>query len=93
LPGNYGASTRKGNTIFLHILKWNGDAITLPGLPKKVTEGTLLTGGEMKFEQTETALRITVAPQYRQNSDTVVKLQLDGSAMGIAPIATEQSGS
>ncbi len=93
LPGTYGAATRKGNAIYLHILKWNGDTITLPGLPKKVTEGTLLTGGEMKFEQTETALRITLSPQYRQSSDTVVQLQLDGSAMGIAPIPTEQSGS
>jgi alpha-L-fucosidase len=93
LPGKYGLSTRNGNAIYLHILKWNDDTVTLPGLPKKVTEATLLTGGEMKFEQTETALRITVSPQYRQSSDTVVKLQLDGSAMGIAPIASEPSGS
>jgi alpha-L-fucosidase len=89
LPGSYGASTRKGDTIYLHILKWNGDTIALPALPKKVTGGSLLAGGEVQVEQTATSLRITVAPQHRHSSDTVVKLRLDGSAMAIAPIAME----
>jgi alpha-L-fucosidase len=88
-PGDYGVSTRKGNTVYLHILKWKGDTVTLPGLPKKVTGSALLAGGEVKVEQTATVLRITAASQYRQKGDTVVKLQLDGSAMEIASIGVE----
>jgi alpha-L-fucosidase len=88
-PGDYGSSTRKGDTIYLHVLKWSGDTLALPALPKKVVGSALLTGGEVKVEQTATALRVTVAPQAQQESDTVVRLRIDGSAMEIAPIGTE----
>ena len=27
------ASTRQGNTIFLHVLRWDGDSVTLPDIP------------------------------------------------------------
>ena len=88
-PGDFGSSTRRGDTIYLHVLKWSGDTLALPALPKKVVGSALLTGGEVKVEQTATALRVTVAPQARQESDTVVRLRIDGSAMEIAPIGTE----
>ena len=35
-PGDYGVSTRKGNTIYLHILEWPDDALKLPAIPAKV---------------------------------------------------------
>jgi alpha-L-fucosidase len=87
-PGAFGSSTRKGDTIYLHILKFTGDSVVLPALPKKVVKSSLLAGGAVSVEQTATDLRIVVAPQDRQGGDTVVKLQLDGSALDIAPLAT-----
>jgi len=89
-PGEWGGSTRKGSTVYLHILKWKGDSVTLPALPNKVTTSALLTGGAVKVEQTAGALRITVAPGDRGAVDTVVKLELNGPAMGIAPISTAE---
>jgi alpha-L-fucosidase len=87
-PGVFGSSTRKGNTIYVHALKWDGDTVTLPALPGKVIGGSLLAGGDVKVEQTPSALRLTVAPEHRAAGDTVVKLELAGPAMDIAPIAT-----
>jgi alpha-L-fucosidase len=34
-PGDYGCSTRRGNTVYLHILKWDADTVTLPGLARR----------------------------------------------------------
>jgi len=85
-PSKSVASTRKGNVVYLHILKWEGDGITLPKLPKKVVASSVLTGGTAEVKQGEDGLTIRVAPQDRQEIDTIVKLELDGPAMEIPPI-------
>ncbi|HON92351.1 MAG TPA: alpha-L-fucosidase [Sedimentisphaerales bacterium] len=81
------ASTYNGNTVYVHILEWTGDTITLPALPKKVMDASLLTGGSVSVRQTQDAIEITVPRQSRQEIDTVVKLTLDGPAGEIEPIA------
>ncbi len=80
------ASTRAGHTIFLHALKWDGNTVTLPGLARKITSGTVLTGGSVKIEQTSDGIKLTVPPINHQEPDTVIKLDLDGSAMDVPPI-------
>jgi alpha-L-fucosidase len=85
-PNGRIASTRKGNTIFLHLLRAGGDVVTLPSLPKKILAATLLTGGKVEVEQKPAGLTIRVAPQDRHPIDTIVKLELDGPAMEIRPI-------
>ena len=85
-PGRRIASTRKGNTIFLHLLHASGDVLTLPSLPRKILAATLLTGGKVEVEQKPAGLAIRVAPQDRHPIDTIVKLELDGPAMEIRPI-------
>lgn len=89
-PGIFGASTRSGDIVYIHVLKWDGDLVQLPPLPKKIIKSSLLAGGTVQVEQTESGLRITAPQSDQQNGDTVVKLQLDGSAMGIAAIDTPQ---
>jgi alpha-L-fucosidase len=81
------ASTRKGSVVYLHILRWTGDSITLHNLPRKITGSSLLTGGKVEVKQTEQGVVITVPASDRQAVDTLVKLELDGSAMDIAPVA------
>ncbi len=85
-PGAFGSSTRKDDVVYLHVLKWTGDTLTLPALPKKVLKASLLSGGAAKFEQTANYLRIIVAEKDRVAGDTVVKLQLEGSAMELVPV-------
>ncbi len=81
------ASTCKGNTIYVHILDWPGDTITLPALPRRVTDSSLLTGGTLSVRQTPEGIEIHVPARDRQEIDTIVKLTLDGSAIEIEPIA------
>ncbi|MBN1342785.1 MAG: alpha-L-fucosidase [Phycisphaerae bacterium] len=91
-PARWGAATRKGKTIYLHVLNWPGESLTLPAIPKSVVTGSLLTGGEVKVSQDSKGLTIAVAPEHRHAIDTIVKLGLDGPAGDIAPIA-DRSGS
>ena len=85
-PASYLASTRRGNTVYLHVFRWDADRLVLPPLPRKVTASALLTGGKVTVEQTPEALIITVPSRDRQKLDTLVKLDLDGSAETLAAI-------
>jgi alpha-L-fucosidase len=80
------ASTRRENTVFVHILGWTGNTLSLPNLPRKVISATLLTGGKVECKQNGDLLALSVAASDRKPIDTIVKLELDGSAMDLAPI-------
>jgi alpha-L-fucosidase len=81
------ASTRKGNTVFLHVFRWDGDAVVLPDLGRKVTQATLLTGGQAQARQADGKLTVTVPAAQHDAVDTVVRLELDGSAMDLPTLA------
>jgi len=79
-PGDYGASTRKGNTIYLHIRDWDDEMLKLPAIPAKVLRSRVLTGGKAEVRQTEAGLEVSVPERDHQPLDTIVALELDGEA-------------
>jgi len=81
------ASTRTGKTIYVHILAWKGDSVTLPPLPKKITGHQVLTGGQAEVTQTEQGITIKVPAANQQEIDTIVQLDLDGPAGDIPAVA------
>jgi alpha-L-fucosidase len=87
-PGKWGASTRKDNKIYLHILNWTGEKLVLPAIDKKITASSVLTGGEVNVTQTKDNVTIDVPSHYKRDIDTIVVLELDGQAMEIEPIDT-----
>jgi alpha-L-fucosidase len=79
--GNWwGGSTHKGNTVYLHILRWPSDTINLPAMPRKILRHSLLGGGEATVAQTESGIQVSVPAARRHAVDTIVKLELDGPA-------------
>src|SRR5689334_11978453 len=36
-PGDWGVTTQKGDTVYVHVLHWNAQMLALPPLPRKVT--------------------------------------------------------
>jgi len=46
------ASTRRGNSIFLHVFEWDGERLTLPAIPAQVRQASVLTGGRVAITQT-----------------------------------------
>jgi alpha-L-fucosidase len=77
------SSTRRGNVVYLHVLRWDGDAITLSGLGRRIVKSGVLTGGTVDVRQVGNTLTVSVPAAGRQAVDTLVKLELDGPAMEI----------
>jgi alpha-L-fucosidase len=80
--GEWGGSTFKGNKIYLHIAKWNGNHIFLPALHAKVIKYANM-GKPLNHplvNQNAGNLIITLAPDKQEDIDTVIVLELDGDA-------------
>ncbi|MBN1805827.1 MAG: alpha-L-fucosidase [Sedimentisphaerales bacterium] len=84
-PGDWGASTYKGNTIYVHVLNWQEDTLVLPPVPKKIVASSVMTGGKATVKQTKKAVEISVPESYRREIDTIIVLKLDGDAGEISP--------
>jgi alpha-L-fucosidase len=85
-PGEYGASTRKGRTIFIHVLKWPDGALRLPPIPARIVQGRLLRGGKIEVRQTASSIEISVPPDRRDATDTIIALKLDDDALKLEAI-------
>lgn len=81
------ASTRRDNVVCLHVMRWDGDRLVLPPLPRRVVAATALTGGKVEVTQTADALTVAVAPADRAPDVTLIRLELDGPAGSIPAIA------
>ena len=86
-PTSWLASTHKGNIIYVHILAWPGDTITLPPIAKKIVASSVLTGGSARVTQTSEGIEISVTKPHRQKLDTIIKLQLNGPVADISPVS------
>jgi alpha-L-fucosidase len=96
MPGGdwWGGSTHRDRTVYLHILRWPNDTISLPGAPRKILRHSVLTGGEAAVRQTEQGIQVSVPSASRDPVDTIVRLELDGSAHDIPIInPIQKSGS
>jgi alpha-L-fucosidase len=78
--GAWGGSTRKGHTVYLHILRWDGDTLRLPSLAGRVLRGTALTGGDVRINQRDDATLVYLPVRERNDVDTVIKLEMEIAA-------------
>ena len=88
----WGGSTHQGNTIYLHILRWPTETITLPAIKPRIVKHTVLTGGAATVRQTEARIEISVPADQRDAVDTIVKLELDASAKDVPAIKSQPNG-
>ena len=75
------ASTRKGNSVFLHVMKSETGRLELPALPAEIKSAALLNGGKVEFSQKDGTLSIVIPQSALEPMDTIVKLELDRPAM------------
>ena len=88
-PGAYGASTRKGKTVFLHLWAWSKGSLRLPPMAAQVVRSRVLTGGKADVLQTPDGLEIIAPPASRQPLDTVIALELDRPALDLPAVETK----
>ena len=86
-PGDFGASTRKGSTVYLHVFQWPADGpLRLPSLAARIVGSRLLGAGRATVRQSEAGIEISVAEKDRRPADTVIALTLDGPASRLAAV-------
>jgi len=83
-------STRKGNVIYLHVMKSESGRVELPALPVQIKSATLLNGGKVEFSQKDGKLVVEIPAEELPAFDTIVKLEIDRPAMEI-PVLTPVS--
>ncbi|MHB9009411.1 MAG: alpha-L-fucosidase, partial [Limisphaerales bacterium] len=57
-PADWGVSTCRGRSVFLHVLKHPDGELRLPGLDRRITRFKVLTGGEAEVRQTGDAILV-----------------------------------
>jgi len=80
------ASTRKGNAIYLHLLKVKHGQIELPTLAAEIKSAALLNGSKVEIVKKDGKLLIKFDPHATDALDTVVKLTVDRPVMDIPPL-------
>ena len=82
-PGKWGASTRKGKRIYVHVYQFDGGQLELPAIPAKITSAKLLPGGKLKFQQSASGITLTVPVADQAPLDTLIALDIDKPVMEI----------
>jgi len=86
-PAKAVSSTRKGNIIYVHVLRNTGETIELPDIPGKIKSARILGGAKVKFHRAGGKLILSVPAAEYNLLDTVVILKLAGSAMNIPAVS------
>jgi alpha-L-fucosidase len=74
-PRPWGVTTQKGTTVYLHVLDWPDETLSLPKLPGKVTAARFVKdGSRAAFVEDEAGVRVTIPTGRRDDTDTVLAL-------------------
>ena len=77
-PRPWGATTRKGNQVFVHVLDSPDSSLLLPPLPAAVRSAKLLNGGRaVDFKTGEFGVVLTIPREAVDPIDTIVVLELE----------------
>ncbi len=87
-PTDWGVSTRRGNKIWLHILRWSGNSprIILPDTGYEITRCVLADGGKVKLTKSNGKNVIEFDGNLLKPVNTIVELEIAGNAMDIIPV-------
>jgi alpha-L-fucosidase len=73
----WGVATQKDNKVWLHILNWHDETLTIPRLGKKVVSAKLFSDkSKLKFVENEFGVSVIVPKGKMNEIDTIVELEL-----------------
>ena len=88
-PSGWGASTRKGNNIYLFISGWpNHGGLILPRVGSQILKVENLSGDTVELIENETSYELRVPEKSRDTIATVIKLTIDTPASTLSPVDT-----
>lgn len=73
----WGVMTQKGNKVYIHILNWHDETLTLPKLGKKVASAKVfIDKTPVKFLENDFGLSLKIPKEKMNEVDTVIELEL-----------------
>ncbi len=78
--GDWGRSTRRGNTVYIHAMNRNGDSLTLPKTSVRIGSAELLAGGKVEVIESNDEIQLMMPRKHQQEIDTVIKCAVLGGA-------------
>jgi alpha-L-fucosidase len=87
-PTDWGVSTRKGNKIYLHILKWSGNSpkIILPDIGIGIKNVSLPGGGKARYSKVNDSFVVEFDGKMLQPINTIVEIEYAGNVMNVKPM-------
>ncbi|MDB5127927.1 alpha-L-fucosidase [Mucilaginibacter sp.] len=86
-PNESFASTRKGNKIFIHVFKHNGNTVTIPAMPNvTITKAYLFNNTSVQVRQNVTDIQLTLPPSLPDENDNLVVLEVNQNTENIPVI-------
>lgn len=82
----WGASTYKGNEVFLHVFNWPQEIIKLPAGAGRVVSAVTLTGDKIETSTTPRGTELRLPSERRDPADTILALKFDRDPATITPI-------
>ena len=77
-PAPWGVTTRRGNTVYVHVLDWNAPVLALPELPGPVRSARVLrTGREASFDVVDGAIVLRLPDRPTGTIDEIVALEIE----------------
>jgi alpha-L-fucosidase len=75
----WGTTTRKGNTVYVHVLDWPDPALLVPPLSGPVKSARFVRDGRRAtFQQSASGITLQIPADARDPNDTVIALELGG---------------
>jgi len=76
-PKNWGATTQKGNTVFVHVMDLGDETLLLPEFDSKIKSVTLFDDkSALKYSQNDFGTLIRIPYSKRKPIDTIVVIEL-----------------
>ncbi|MCK4990987.1 MAG: alpha-L-fucosidase, partial [Bacteroidales bacterium] len=76
-PQEWGATTQKGNTVYVHVLNHDGGTLEIAGYTPKLKSALFFDdGSEVEVKKTKEGIILTVPKEKLQDVDTVIVLTL-----------------
>jgi len=86
-PAVWGASTNKGNKIFVHLFSWPEEELRLARIPeKKILNVKILGGEKLKWKPEGEEIVVSLPAKPVDENCTVITIELDGPAKEIKPV-------
>lgn len=73
----WGVTTRKGNKVYVHILNWQDETLTLPKWGQKVVAARLFQDQSLlRFQENDFGVSVLIPKEKRDEIDTIIELEV-----------------